>query len=48
MDDLRASFKRNADAWRLVLTAFLSVVSTVFMMQILGLTNMEMNVLRLH
>jgi hypothetical protein len=45
LGDLKASARRNAHAWNLVLIALVSVVSTVTAMQILGLTTMETRLL---
>ncbi len=40
--DLKAWLRRNAHVWHLILTALLSVLSTIMVMQVLGLTTVEM------
>jgi hypothetical protein len=41
LEDLKATARKNAHVWYLVLTALVSVVSTVMVMQGLGLTTVE-------
>jgi hypothetical protein len=42
LGDMKASLKKNSHVWQLILTTFLSILSTIIVMQMLGYSTLKL------